>query len=112
MIGAMQQATLAAVDAMRQSVTLAANGAAITGEARHAIDSILDASRETMAVVSRIHEQLGEQRQSVEEIAAQVATVASQAQVGSEAAQRSSETAQHMTGLADALRDEVSVFRT
>ncbi|MDC7701738.1 methyl-accepting chemotaxis protein [Vogesella indigofera] len=112
MIGAMQQATLAAVDAMRQSVTLAANGAAITGEARHAIDSILDASRETMAVVSRIHEQLGEQRQSVEEIAAQVATVASQAQVGSDAAQRSSETAQHMTGLADALRDEVSVFRT
>ncbi|WP_174874558.1 methyl-accepting chemotaxis protein [Vogesella oryzae] len=112
MIGSMQSATGSAVDAMRQSVTLAANGAAITGEARQAIDSILDASRETMAVVSQIHQRLGEQRASVQQIVTQVEQVATLASVSNDAANRSAETAQHMTGLANALRDEVNVFRT
>ncbi|MFC3532232.1 Cache 3/Cache 2 fusion domain-containing protein [Vogesella facilis] len=112
MIGSMQTATGSAVDAMRQSVTLAANGAAITGEARHAIDSILEASRETMAVVTQIHQRLVEQRASVQQIVTQVEQVANLAGVSNEAANRSAETAQHMTGLANALRDEVNVFRT
>ncbi|MEQ6290698.1 Cache 3/Cache 2 fusion domain-containing protein [Vogesella sp. GCM10023246] len=112
MIGSMQSATGSAVDAMRQSVTLAANGAAITGEARQAIDSILDASRETMAVVTQIHQRLVEQRASVQQIVTQVEQVANLAGVSNEAANRSAETAQHMTGLANALRDEVNVFRT
>ncbi|SCK27342.1 Cache 3/Cache 2 fusion domain-containing protein [Vogesella sp. LIG4] len=112
MIGSMQTATGSAVDAMRQSVTLAANGAAITGEARLAIDSILDASRETMAVVTQIHQRLVDQRASVEQIVAQVAQVASLASISNDAANRSAETAQQMSGLANALRDEVNLFRT
>ena len=111
-INSMQSATGCAVDAMRQSVTLAANGAAITGEARHAIDSILGASQETMAVVTQIHQRLLEQRASVEQIVAQVEQVATLAGVNNDAANRSAETAQQMSGLANSLRDEVNLFRT
>lgn len=112
MIKAMQQATDGAVGSMRESVRLAANGAAITAEARQAIEAILTASAETMAVVGRINEQLAIQQQSVQEISGHVAAVAGKADIGSEAARRSSDTAKDMQGLANALRDEVNLFRT
>ncbi|WP_083460632.1 methyl-accepting chemotaxis protein [Gulbenkiania mobilis] len=112
MIGQMQNATQMAVQAMRESVAKAAEGAAITADARQAIDSIVEDSRQALEVVEAINRQMELQRRIVEGMAGEVENVARLAETSNNAAQTSAETAQHMAGLADALRDEVSVFRT
>ena len=112
MIGQMQNATQMAVQAMRESVAKAAEGAAIAADARQAIDSIVEDSRQALEVVEAINRQMELQRRIVEGMAGEVENVARLAETSNNAAQTSAETAQHMAGLADALRDEVGVFRT
>ncbi|QEL54951.1 methyl-accepting chemotaxis protein [Chromobacterium paludis] len=112
MITAMQQATAQAVQAMRQSVSCASEGASITASARQAMASIVSDAERSMAVVESIHQELAAQRQTVADIAEQIAQVARLAETNNEAAERSADTAGEMTKLADSLKQEVSVFRT
>ncbi|OHX14698.1 methyl-accepting chemotaxis protein [Chromobacterium sphagni] len=111
MIEAMQQATVLAVQAMRQSVSCASEGAAITARAREAMASIVADAEKSMEVVACINQELASQRQAVESIAVQVAHVARLADTNNQAAERSAETAGEMARLADSLTREVRVFR-
>ncbi|WP_160310641.1 methyl-accepting chemotaxis protein [Chromobacterium subtsugae] len=111
MIAAMQQAATLAAQAMRQSVSCASEGAAITARAREAMGSIVADAERSMAVVSAINQELASQRQTVENIAEQVAQVARLAETHNQEAERSAQTAGEMAQLADSLKQEVRVFR-
>ncbi|UTH74084.1 methyl-accepting chemotaxis protein [Chromobacterium sp. IIBBL 290-4] len=111
MITAMQQATEQAVQAMRQSVSCASEGAAITVNARQAMASIVEDARRSLDVVASINQELSSQRKTVESIVVQVAHVARLAESSNEAAERSAQTASEMASLADSLKQEVRTFR-
>ncbi len=111
MIGAVQQETRAAVDAMKAGVAKVDHGVELTTHAGRTMSEVSAGAAQVVEAIREISNALREQATASSDIARNVETIAQMAEENSAAVAENHATAEQLQQLADTLQQEVSRFR-